>query len=85
MQQRLAARLVALYQNGQPGTLDVLAGAKNISDLIDRLESANALSAQDASLGESTLRFKGTVQRREALLRTQRQERAATVARLARM
>jgi cell wall-associated NlpC family hydrolase len=82
-QARLSERLVSLYENGQPGTLDVLAGAKSLSDMIDRLESANALSQQDAALGETTLRFQGTVTHREKLLRRQRKQRAATAARLA--
>ncbi len=81
--QRLAARIVSLYVNGEPGTLEVLAGAKSISDLIDRLESARVLSRQDAALGEAALRFTWTVRRREALLRRLRRERTATVARLA--
>ena len=82
-QQRLAARLVSLYKEGRPGALDVLAGAQSLSQILDRLESAQMLSKQDAALGSETLRFKGSVQTREALLRRQRRERAATVARLA--
>jgi peptidoglycan DL-endopeptidase CwlO len=82
-QNRLAARLVSLYENGAPGALDVLAGATSLSQIIDRLESARMLSKQDAALGEQTTRFKGSVQRRETLLRRQRRERAATVASLA--
>jgi cell wall-associated NlpC family hydrolase len=81
-QQRLAERIVSLYVNGQPGALDILAGAKSLSDVIDRLESEQVLSKQDAALGATTLRFQGTVTTREALLRRQRRERAATVARL---
>ena len=82
-QQRLEARLVSLYQNGQPGALDVLAGATSLSQILDRLESARVLSRQDAALGQQTLRFRGSVQRREALLRAQRRRRASTVAQLA--
>jgi peptidoglycan DL-endopeptidase CwlO len=79
---RLAQRLVSLYENGQPDSLDVLAGAKSLSDLIDRIESSQVLTRQDAVLGATTLRFRTSVQQREALLRRQRHERAATVARL---
>lgn len=82
-QKRLEQRLVSLYMNGEPGALDVLAGAKSLSDLIDRLESTQVLTKQDAAIGAATLRFKTTVQQRESLLRTQRRERAAAVARLA--
>jgi peptidoglycan DL-endopeptidase CwlO len=81
-QVRLAQRLVSLYENGQPGSLDVLAGAKSLSDLIDRIEASHVLTRQDAALGATTQRFRTTVRQREALLRLQRHERAATVARL---
>ncbi|MBV8258989.1 MAG: C40 family peptidase [Actinobacteria bacterium] len=82
-QVRLERRLVELYMHGQPGALDVLAGAKSLSDLIDRVESAKVLTQQDSSLARATLSFTQTVQQRERLLKRQRAERAATVARLA--
>ncbi len=82
-QLRLEQRIVSLYIHGQPGALDVLAGAKSLSDLIDRFESAKVLTQQDAALGQATFTFTRTVQRRERLLEKQRAERAATVARLA--
>jgi cell wall-associated NlpC family hydrolase len=82
-QQRLEQRIVSLYIHGQPGALDVLAGAKSLSDLIDRFESAKVLTQQDAALGQATFTFARTVQQREQLLERQRAERAATVARLA--
>ncbi len=80
--QRLAARLYSLYVDGQPSTLDVLAGAKSLSGVLDRLESQRVLSKQDAAIGLQTLRFTGSVQRREKLLRIQKRQRAATVARI---
>ncbi len=82
-QVRLEHRLVSLYVNGQPGMLDVLAGAKSLSDLIDRVESAKVLTQQDSALATATLDFALSVQQRERLLKRQRVERAATVARLA--
>ncbi len=81
-QKRVADRLLSLYVDGQPGLVDVLAGAKSLSDMVDRLEASHVLSTQDAALGAATLRFATTVRQREALLRRQRRERAATVARL---
>src|SRR6476646_4314490 len=39
-QQRLQARLYSLYVNGAPSTIDVIAGAHSLSQLIDRAESA---------------------------------------------
>src|SRR6266581_1251046 len=37
-QKRLMARLYSLYVNGAPSTIDVIAGAHSISQLIDRAE-----------------------------------------------
>jgi peptidoglycan hydrolase CwlO-like protein len=81
-QQRVAQRLVSLYVDGQPGLLDVLAGAKSLTDMIDRLEESHMLSTQDAALGTATLHFATSVRQREALLKRQRRERTATVVRL---
>ena len=44
-QRRMAQRLYTLYVNGKPSTLDALAGASSLSQLIDRAEAAQALSA----------------------------------------
>src|SRR5207245_11269714 len=41
-QQRIMARIYSLYVNGRPTTLDVLAGAQNLSQVIDRAEAAQA-------------------------------------------
>ncbi|HKN62997.1 MAG TPA: hypothetical protein VJV76_01570, partial [Gaiellaceae bacterium] len=42
-QQRLMGRIYSLYVNGEPDTIDVIAGAKSISQMIDRAESAQVL------------------------------------------
>jgi peptidoglycan DL-endopeptidase CwlO len=81
--QRLMARLYSLYVNGSPTAIDVIAGAKSISQLIDRAESAQALSNQDAALGRQALRFELAVQRREQQLQQLKRQREATVTQLA--
>jgi cell wall-associated NlpC family hydrolase len=80
---RLMARLYSLYVNGQPDTLDVIAGAQSISQLISRAESMQALSSQDAALGRQALRFAQAVRRRERRLHRLKGRREATVAKLA--
>jgi cell wall-associated NlpC family hydrolase len=80
---RLMARLYSLYVNGQPNTLDVIAGAQSISQLIDRAESMQTLSSQDAALGRQALRFAHVVQRRERRLHRLKRRRETTVAQLA--
>ena len=68
-QKRLMARLYSLYVNGAPSTIDVLAGAHSLSQIIDRAESAQVLSNQDAALGKQALSFEHAVQARELQLK----------------
>jgi cell wall-associated NlpC family hydrolase len=81
-QKRLEQRLVSLYEDGSPTVVDVLAGAKTLSEIINRLETAQVLTKQDAALAASTARFASSVRHREVVLRRQRRQRAATVSRL---
>ena len=78
-QQRLQARLYSLYVNGAPSTIDVIAGAHSLSQLIDRAESAQVLSNQDAALGQQALSFEHSVQARERRLHQLKQQREQTV------
>src|SRR5579885_1056406 len=82
-QTRLMQRIYSLYVNGQPTMVDVIAGARSISQLIDRAESAQVLSNQDAALGQQALRFERAVQRRERQLQRLKLRRETTVAGLA--
>jgi cell wall-associated NlpC family hydrolase len=77
------ARLYSIYINGSPSSIDVIAGAHSLSQLIDRAESAQVLSNQDAELGKQALRFKLSVQQRERQLQQLKRKREATVASLA--
>jgi murein DD-endopeptidase MepM/ murein hydrolase activator NlpD len=45
--ERLDDRLVDIYENGEPTTLDVLLSSRSFSDLISQAEYVNALSQQD--------------------------------------
>ncbi|MEZ5099011.1 MAG: NlpC/P60 family protein [Thermoleophilia bacterium] len=49
-QQRLADRVVALYTDGQPDTLEVILGAESFDDLLDRAETARHISDEDARI-----------------------------------
>jgi peptidoglycan DL-endopeptidase CwlO len=79
-QKRLESRLYSLYVNGSPSTVEVLAGAHSLSQLISRGEAAQALSNQDSSLGEQAVRFEHTVQAREHQLKVLQRKRVAAVA-----
>jgi cell wall-associated NlpC family hydrolase len=82
-QHRLMSRIYSLYVNGAPSAIDVIAGAKSISQMIDRAESAQVLSSQDAALGKQALRFEQNVQRKERQLKRLKARRLATVGALA--
>jgi peptidoglycan DL-endopeptidase CwlO len=78
-QKRLMARLYSMYVNGSPSAIEVLAGAHSLSQVIDRTESAQALSNQDAQLGKQALSFEHTVQARERQLQRLKREREQAV------
>ena len=82
-QKRLMSRVYSLYVNGSPSYIDVIAGAKSLSQMIDRAESAQVLSNQDAALSQQAQRFEHSVQRRQEQLTKLKHEREATVASLA--
>jgi len=82
-QHRLMSRIYSLYVNGAPSAIDVIAGAKSISQMIDRAEAARVLSNQDAALGKQALRFEQNVQRKERQLKRLKARRQATVTSLA--
>ena len=48
--ERLGNRLVDLYENGEPSSLEVLFGSKSITDLIDTAQVVDSLGAQDRSI-----------------------------------
>src|SRR3954463_8743973 len=72
-------RLYSLYVNGAPSTIDVIAGAHSLSQMIDRAESAQVLSNQDAALGEQAVSFEQSVRARERQLRQRELQREQAV------
>jgi len=82
-QMRLMTRIYSLYVSGKPTTLDVLAGAQSLSQVIDRVEAAQAMNQQDTALGTDALHLEHAVQKRQHDLTKLRAERAQAVASLA--
>jgi cell wall-associated NlpC family hydrolase len=74
-QKRLMTRLYSLYTTSSPSAIEVLAGAHSLSQLIDRAESAQAISNQDAALGKQALSFEHAVQSKERQLKQLKQRR----------
>jgi peptidoglycan DL-endopeptidase CwlO len=70
---RVADRVVALYTSNEPDTLMVLFGSSSLGDLIDRLDSVNRISSQDARIAAEVTRYRNEVQSRQRRL-----ERART-------
>jgi murein DD-endopeptidase MepM/ murein hydrolase activator NlpD len=48
--ERLSARLVAVYEGGEPSTLDVLVQAESFSDILEQLDYLNSIAAQDRGI-----------------------------------
>jgi cell wall-associated NlpC family hydrolase len=61
-QKTLAQRLVALYTSGdESSTLGVMLGANSLDDLVNRLDTANRVSGQDARVVRQVITFQGQV------------------------
>jgi len=79
--QRLAQRLVAIYEGGEPTLTQVLVGASSVSDLIDRLEAAKEIAAYDRRVADQARRSRDRLAearlRLQAAQRTQRATLAA--------
>jgi murein DD-endopeptidase MepM/ murein hydrolase activator NlpD len=77
---RLHARLVAIYEGGRIGTVEVLLAAESFSDLLSRLEYVREIAAQDRRIAAQVEKAK--LQMRAARLKTKKTR--AQVARVTR-
>jgi peptidoglycan DL-endopeptidase CwlO len=69
-QRRLGARLRALYTQGQEdSTLAILLGSHSIGDFLNRVETVNSFSSQDAQVVSEVKQFKHDVVVRAAQLK----------------
>jgi murein DD-endopeptidase MepM/ murein hydrolase activator NlpD len=48
--ERLSARLVAVYEGGEPSTLDVLVQAQSFSDVLEQLDYLSSIAEQDRGI-----------------------------------
>src|SRR5260370_2781486 len=51
--QRLDNRIVAIYKQGDPTTIDVLLAAKNFQDVLDQLDYLGAIAKQDKHVADA--------------------------------
>ncbi len=78
---RLAARLRDLYiSGGGDSTLEVLLGAKSLDDVINRIDTANRVSDQDAQVLREVKLFKRQMAERGAALQREHRTQQRVVA-----
>jgi cell wall-associated NlpC family hydrolase len=80
-QRQLAERLVAIYTSGeQNSTLEVLLTATSIEDLLNRLETVDRVSSQDAEVLRQVTSFRDMIKKRKAELARARAQQEQIVA-----
>jgi cell wall-associated NlpC family hydrolase len=79
-EKNLSARLVALYTGHEESTLEVLLGAASLDDVLDRLDTVNRVSDQDARIVGEVKMFRAEVKRRERELAAARARQEQVVA-----
>ena len=73
----IAKRLVSLYHNGEPSTLEVIFGSKSLDDMMNRLDSEKTVSKLDTRVlhnvkaSRKTVEASGKVLAHERALQTQ--------------
>ena len=77
----IASRLVNLYASGgQSSTLEVILGAQNLGDMLNRIDAANRVSGLDAQVTSQVVRFRTTVLQSRAALSHERAQVGQLVA-----
>jgi cell wall-associated NlpC family hydrolase len=80
---RVRARLIALYESSdEPTTISILLGSSTVSDLIGRLDAAQAISAADNRLAVETTAARRRYAATERRTRATEQRRAVAVSQL---
>ncbi|HEY7196341.1 MAG TPA: NlpC/P60 family protein [Gaiellaceae bacterium] len=67
-QARVADRLVDLYESDDGSLTDILVGATSLTDLLDRLDAASRIGAQDAENARLVQKYRAEVRERERQL-----------------
>jgi peptidoglycan DL-endopeptidase CwlO len=79
-QSQLQERLVALYTSEDQSALEIILGASSLDDLLDRVDTANRVSEQDARIINEVRTFRAEIQKREEALADARAEQERVVA-----
>jgi cell wall-associated NlpC family hydrolase len=75
----LAARLVAIYESGEPTVMDVVVGATSISSLIDRLHAASTIASYDRRVADRARHARARLVTARQRLQAAERTRRATV------
>jgi cell wall-associated NlpC family hydrolase len=79
-ERRLADRVVSLYTSGeQNSTIAVLLGATSLDELLDRIDTANRVSEQEATTLRQVIVYRAEVKRRGVQLTRARAEQSRIV------
>jgi cell wall-associated NlpC family hydrolase len=76
----LQQRLVALYTSEDQSALEILLGASSLDDLLDRVDTVNRVSEQDARIVGEVRHFRAEIKQREGELEKARAEQERIVA-----
>jgi peptidoglycan DL-endopeptidase CwlO len=80
-EKRLADRVVSLYTSDEENSVvSVLLGASSLDELLDRIETSNRVSEQDATTLGQVIRYRAQVKRERVQLRKARTAQAEVVA-----
>jgi len=82
-QQRIATRLVTLYDAQPPSTADAVLGASSLSAILARLQLVHASDSLDRQLVREALARRATLDTQQEALVVERQKRGAAVAAVA--
>jgi peptidoglycan DL-endopeptidase CwlO len=76
----LEQRLVALYTSEDQSALEIFLGASSLDDLLDRVDTVNRVSEQDARIVGEVKHFRAEIKQRETQLARARTEQERIVA-----
>src|SRR3954468_6165973 len=79
-QKTIAKRLVTLYTTDQASTLEVILGAKNLDDMINRMDSAKSVTSLDTRILSQVKTFRSAVKHHGEVLAHARAAQARVVA-----
>jgi peptidoglycan DL-endopeptidase CwlO len=80
---RMEARIVQLYTQGEPNTVEVILGATSFEDLLERLDTAGRVASEDVAIAGEVRHYKAEVARRQKQLENARAEQKEVVAKRA--